>query len=134
MTIEAATIAVVPTSLAATGGTSTGLLQLYSTASVKKMLLDDSAAFDEQTLITFTTKLASASPGSPSGFTQNRRNIAVTVPFVNANGAVSFNTARNELSFSRETPSADVLELRMKLAQLTYITALSEFYYSGSLA
>lgn len=131
MTIATAAILVDGTA-AVTGGTSTGLISLGDEKGTVETVLDDSAAYVDQTAFNFTAKQPKASASAPSGYTARRRSVYIKIPKALANGLYTFDSIRIEGVFSIETTDAEILSAKVLGVNAMVDTALDLFWQKGS--
>ena len=116
--IENASIKVAAVYTAPTGGTTTSLKSLGSNLDSHYVFLDDGAAANLQTTVSWKVNRAKPSATSPSGFTQDRVQVVLKKPKELASGAVVVNTVRFTMAVDIETSDGEVNELMLLTAQL----------------
>ena len=87
MSLIAASINVDGT-VATTGGTATTFLSLGDSLSQHILLLDNSAAFIDQTTFEFSTKSPKVSASAPAGYTQKRATCLIRVLWHSITGSI----------------------------------------------
>jgi hypothetical protein len=133
MSIETAVILVGGTS-SVTGGTSTGFIIKGDTLNEKRVILDDSSEFIDQTNVVFSIKDPVVNSGAPNGYTQQRSSVKMIRPLGLDNGNRTTNTFQTQVSVDPETSDAEKLALIEEGCQLVYQAALADFWRKQSLA
>lgn len=105
------------TGLSAVGGTASSLVGLNSDYRTLQAMLAGSTSLTDRTKIKFSATEARTSIDSPSGYTQKRNNVTVAVPLVLANGSLTFNSMKFDLSVDINTTVTQIAEMRYLMAQ-----------------
>jgi hypothetical protein len=121
------------TAITATAGIASNLLSINDDGS-KHVLALGTGSFLSTPSVTYTASAPKASVQSPSGYTQQRLNIALKTPKTLANDKLIVNMGRVELSTDVETTTAEIDEMRRLLAQFITSSASDNFFHSMSLS
>lgn len=120
--------------VAATGGTATGMIDKGNTLYQTNVVLDDSSEFASQTRMEYTIKEPKVSTGAPNGYTQKRNTVRILVPLVPSGGESTINSFTITGSVDPMTTEAQMDELRSLAAQAIADTDLSDFWNHQSTA
>jgi hypothetical protein len=127
MTISTSSIAI-GTAISVTGGIATGLISKGDTLDLHNTVLDDGAAFKDHTNVDFSIKSPKVSASAPAGYTQARNVVVIKKPKTLANGNITYNSMRVELSCDSETTEAEKDSLRELAAQVIFDTDYDQFW------
>lgn len=133
MSIKSASILSGATSVAASGGTATTMID-KGTTDKTTVILDDSSEFALQTKMEFSVVDPAVSSGAPNGYTQARAKARLLKPLLLDNGNYTTNTGQVQFSWDPETTAAERTEMRYLLAQAIVDSDYDEFYNNNSLA
>jgi hypothetical protein len=116
--------------IAVTAGTATGMLSKGDTIERHNVVLDDGSAFKDQTELTFQVKAPKVSSSAPAGYTQARNIVTIVVPKTLANGLITKNTLRIELSNDSETTDSERDSLRNLASQILSDSDFDQYWDS----
>lgn len=133
MSIDSASILVGGTT-STTGGSATTFIVKGDTLNEKRVILDNSAAFADETKVQFSIKDPVVNSGAPNGYTQARSTAKILVPLALDNGLYTVNTVTISVSFDPETTSAEKDNLIDLAVQLLNDSDYSDFWKKQSLS
>lgn len=114
--------------VSSTGGTSTTFSEAGGGPDTLNVILNNGAALQSRTTMTFSVKEPRPSNGAPGGFTQARPTIKVLRPKTLANGNRTVNTMTLSLAVDPETTEAEVQSLLVIGAQLFHDSDFQDFW------
>jgi len=132
MTIKAATLNVGGTA-SFTGGTSTGLLYIGASGNQLNFILDDSSEFVMNKVHEYSITRPKAQASAPNGWTQRGNSIVIKHQLLLDNASYTTNTGRASIRTDPEATDAEVLALRLALAQSIADSAMDEFFNNQAL-
>lgn len=115
-----------------TGGTATAFTRISGDLNQANVVFDGTTILS-RTEGVFARKSPKVSSSSPDGYTQARRSVLLKIPQVLADGSLTYDTVKIEMSRSVETTAADVLTYRGIAAQVLSDSDFDEFWEEGSL-
>lgn len=133
MTIKSSSILSGATSVSATGGSATTMID-KGTNGLTTVIMDDGAEFALQTKLEFSIQDPVVSSAAPNGFTQARSKCRLLKPLLLDNGNYTTNTGLVQFSWDPETTDAERKEIRYLVAQAIVDSDFDEFYNNQSLA
>ncbi len=133
MTIATSDVAI-GTVISVTGGTATSMISKGDSLEKHNLVLDDGSAFSDQKALSFSVKEPKVSANAPGGYTQARNFVLITIPMTLANGNVTKNTVRLEMSVDSETTTAQKDALREIAAQVMFDTDFDQFWHSQAVS
>jgi hypothetical protein len=116
------------TAISATGGTATSFLGKGSSLDKRFLSLDDGSVLKDETTYSFGIKRPKVSAGAPGGYTQARNTLFIQMPKTLANGEVTKNSLRVELSADPETTDSEKVDILAQAAQMMFETAFRPYW------
>jgi len=116
-----------------TGGSANLLEKLDDGAGYSQFFIAGTSLLDQK-LVKFAVKRPKESISAPGGFTQSRCSAYMKLPFVLANGNVTYNTIKVELSMDPEVAEADNRYSRSMMADILTKTEFNDFWANLSIS
>lgn len=132
MSLEA-TIKTGATAIAATGGDDQALVSLGIVNNTNPLMFDGDADQRTRRTATFSVKPAKVSTSAPNGYTQIRNTVVIRFPRILANGNLTVDTFRGELSRDVETTAAQTEEMLESSSQMIGTSAFLPFWADSNL-
>lgn len=132
MTINSASISQGATALSPTGGSALVFaIKSRQNNAIEAYIPADAAA--TRRTARFQTKAATPDSQAPNGYTQNRNVVVMRFPKALANGNMTFNTLRIELSADIETTDAEKLDMQLIGGQVLADSDFLEYWRAQQL-
>lgn len=134
MSLSSSTIKTGATAIAPTGGSDLVYTALKTGLDTVTAAVVADTDFRTRRTAEFTARAPKPQSSAPNGYTQVRNNVVLKFPRLLANGAISVDTVRIEVSSDVETSAANRLDMRYLAAQILGDTDYDSFWDSQSIA